>query len=113
MRKCPTCGNRKPRTAFTVGAPCCYRCAQRQRRTLTVHLERMHFSSHPEGIWELKVTLISSHGRRLTVGENYRFPWNFGADQACYGVAAAMVPAVQTLVRRAVTHPDFAGLLTP
>ena len=39
--------------------------------TLTGHLERMHFSTASEAVWELQVTLGSSNGHRLTIIENY------------------------------------------
>lgn len=81
--------------------------------TLTGHLERMHFETFARSLWELQVTLTSSNGRRLTVAENYEFPWRYIATHACNGAAAAMVPAAQALVRAAITHPNFASLLVP
>lgn len=36
--------------------------------TLTGHLERMHFSTGTEAIWEIMVALTSSNGRRLMTG---------------------------------------------
>src|SRR5689334_17672178 len=41
--------------------------------TLTGHLERMHFTTATESVWELQVTLKSSNGRQLTILENYPF----------------------------------------
>jgi hypothetical protein len=71
--------------------------------TLTGHLERMHFSTSTEAVWELQVTLGSSNGRRLTIVGDY----------ACREAAAAMPLAVQSLIRKAVQHPEFAELLQP
>jgi hypothetical protein len=79
--------------------------------TLTGHLERMHFQTFTKSEWELRVTLTSSNGRRLTIAEDYAFNWNFVGDYACREVATAMSLAVQSLVRKAVQHPDFAGLM--
>lgn len=79
--------------------------------TLSGHLERMHFSTASEAVWEVRVTLVSSNGRRLTVADEYPFNWHFIADYACREAATAMVLAVQSLVRKAVQHPEFAGLL--
>ena len=79
--------------------------------TLLGHLERMHFTTATEAIWELRVTLRSSNGRQLTIAENYPFNWHFAGDYACREAATAMALAVRTLVRKTVQHPDFAGLL--
>ena len=76
------------------------------------HLERMHFSTG-DAVWELQVTLSSSNGRRLTIAENYPFNWHFIGDYACREATTAMALAVQSLVRKAVQHPEFAGLLVP
>jgi hypothetical protein len=79
--------------------------------TLTGHLERMHFQTFAEAAWELQATLTSSNGRRLTVVDQYSFNWHFVADYACREAATAMSLAVQSLVRKTVQHPEFAGLL--
>jgi hypothetical protein len=47
------------------------------------HLERMHFSTSTEASWELRVTLASSSGRRLTIAEDYAFNWHLIGAQAC------------------------------
>ena len=41
--------------------------------TLTGHLERMHFSTAREAVWELQVTLNSSNGSRLSIIEQCPF----------------------------------------
>ena len=79
--------------------------------TLTGHLERMHFETFVEAVWELQATLTSSNGRRLTIDDRYGFNWHFVGDYACREAATAMALAVQSLVRKAVQHPEFAGLL--
>ena len=81
--------------------------------TLTGHLEQMHFETFSKASWELQVTLASSNGRRLAITEDYAFNWHFVADSACREAATAMALAVQSLVRKAVQHPEFAGLLAP
>jgi hypothetical protein len=80
--------------------------------TLSGHLERMHFTTGTEAVWELQVSVRSSNGRRLTITEDYGFNWHFIGDQACREATTAMALAVQSLVRKAVQHPEFAGLLT-
>jgi len=81
--------------------------------TLGGHLERMHFTTAGEAEWELRVTLTSSNGRRLTIAEDYAFNWHFDGISACREASTAMALAVQALVRKAVKHPEFAALLTP
>jgi hypothetical protein len=81
--------------------------------TLAGHLERMHFQTFSESAWDLQVTLSSSNGRRLTISDSYKFNWHFVGDQACREAATAMALAVQSLVRKAVQHPEFTGLLDP
>jgi hypothetical protein len=81
--------------------------------TLTGHLEQMHFQTFSKASWELQVTLASSNGRRLAIAEDYAFNWHFVGDYACREAATAMALAVQSLVRKAVQHPEFAGLLVP
>jgi len=76
--------------------------------TLSGHLERMHFSTAEEASWELRLALASSNGRRITVAKDYAFNWHFLGDYACREAATAMAPAVQTLVREAVRHPESA-----
>lgn len=80
--------------------------------TLTGHLERMDISSH-SGTWFTGMTLTSSNGARLTVADEYEFNWSFMADRACREATTALVPAVQSLIRKAVSHPEFAALLKP
>jgi hypothetical protein len=81
--------------------------------TLSGHLERMHFTTGTEAVWDIELALASSNGRRLRIVENYAFNWHYLADYACREAATAMSVAVQALVRRAVQHPEFAALLTP
>jgi hypothetical protein len=80
--------------------------------TLSGHLERMHFTTGTEAVWDIEVSLVSSNGRRLRVVENYAFNWHFIGDYACREAATAMSVAVQALVRRAVHHPEFAALVS-
>jgi hypothetical protein len=73
----------------------------------------MHFTTAGPAEWELRVTLISSNGRRLTIAENYEFNWHFDGMSACREVTTAMPLAVQALIKRAVQHPEFPALLAP
>ena len=61
----------------------------------------------------MHLLLKSSNGQQLALSADYKFNWQFGGDQACREVATSMPLAVPALIRRAVTHQDFARLLRP
>lgn len=84
---------------------------QRRSQPTPGHLERMHFTTGTEAVWDLRIALASSNGRRVTVSESYAFNWHFSGDYACREAATAMSVAVQSLVRKTVRH--FVGLLEP
>jgi hypothetical protein len=79
---------------------------------LTGVLDEFDFST-TEGRWKITLVLSSSNGQELTVTETYDYGFHFMGDVACRQTAHALTPAIQNLVRSAVQHPDFAGLLTP
>jgi len=77
---------------------------------LTGNLDRVDFSS-TEGKWMLAVTVKSSNGRALTVGNDHEYETSFIAEKACALTAQAFGPAVQTLIGKLVHHPEFPALL--
>jgi hypothetical protein len=78
--------------------------------TLTGRLDELDFSSNSSH-WNIALTITSSNGRALSVGERYEFAFTFGGDTACNEVAKAFVPAVQNLIGRVIQHPEFPGLV--
>lgn len=68
------------------------------------------FSSN-SGSWDLSVTVNSSNGKAVTVADHYEFHTSYSAVSACHNVADAFQPAVQSLVGKVVTDPDFRTLL--
>jgi hypothetical protein len=78
--------------------------------TLSGTLEHIDFSS-TSGTWDMRLTVKSSNGRSLTVNKQYEFTSSFIAETACNQAAQALMPAVQDLINKVVTHKKFAGLL--
>lgn len=65
------------------------------------------------GKWTLKMTLLSSNGRSLSVSEQFPFKANIAGQHACQ-TASDMYPyAVRNLIRKLVTSPNFKLLLGP
>ena len=63
------------------------------------------------GYWDIGLRLDSSNGQSLSVSNKYTFKSGFDAITACNATADALSPAVQDLIKAAVTHPDFSKLL--
>jgi hypothetical protein len=57
------------------------------------------------------MTIFSSNGKSISVNDHYAFAGNFVGEVACNQTAQALMPAVQDLIGKVVTHPDFAALL--
>jgi hypothetical protein len=64
------------------------------------------------GTWIIELTLTSSTGKKLEVNENYEFHSGFVANEACRNTAEAFSRAVQDLVGKAVSSPEFLGLVS-
>lgn len=79
---------------------------------IRVQVTALEFSSAGDAHWLLGLHLASN---TLPEGYNanikYPFSASFFADYACRDVAEAFAPAVQQLVRKAVTAPEFEQLI--
>jgi hypothetical protein len=78
-------------------------------------LNKIEFSSVSGltgGWWDLGVTLKSSNGKSVSAENRYEFKSGFDAITACNQTAQALGPAVQDLIKKAVSDPAFPGLLT-
>jgi hypothetical protein len=76
-------------------------------------LSQIEFSSSAgltNGYWLLGMTLKSSNGKSMTVDSRYDFKSGFDAITACNQTAQALGPAVQDLIKKAVTQPNFAAM---
>lgn len=81
---------------------------------LTGTLDRIAFSSTAGltgGWWDLAITLKSSNGKSLNAQNRYEFKSGFDAITACNQTAQALAPAVQDLIKKTVTDPQFQELL--
>lgn len=63
------------------------------------------------GTWDIALTLKSSNGKSMNATEHYQFHTSYSAISACHNVADAFQPAVQGLVAKVVTAPEFATLV--
>ena len=79
---------------------------------LSGSLDKTEMSS-TTSTWQLAATIHSSNGKSLQVSETYKFSGSmiFSAEEACLKAGNAFVFAVQNLIFRAVTAPDFRALL--
>jgi hypothetical protein len=81
---------------------------------LTGKMDKIEFSSSAgltSGWWDLSLTLNSNNGKSLSVQNKYEFKSGFDAITACNQTAQALGPAVQDLIKKAVSNPQFKTLL--
>lgn len=78
--------------------------------TLTGKLNALDFESMG-GSWNLDVTFVSSNGKSISIKDSYSYESSIIADSACQQTAQAFMPAVQQMIKRLITHPDFKSLL--
>jgi hypothetical protein len=81
---------------------------------LSGRMDKIAFSSTSgltNGWWDLAMTLDSSNGKSLSVENTYHFKSGFDAITACNQTAQALGPAVQDLIKKAVSDPNFKTLV--
>jgi len=81
---------------------------------ISASLSRIEFSSTSgltNGYWHLGMDLRSTNGKAISVDNRYDFKSGFDAITACNQTAQALGPAVQDLIKKAVTHPEFGTLI--
>ena len=84
------------------------------RVTITGTVNKLEFSSSYHltgGYWDIDLGLSSTNGHSMTVTEHYEFDSGFAAPEACRNTAEAFSRAVQDLVGKAVTSPEFPTLV--
>ena len=79
-------------------------------------LTEINFSSGHGGLlasgwWDLSLTLNSGNGKSMRVANRYEFESGLDRNVACDRTARALTPAVQDLIKKAVTDPQFGTLL--
>lgn len=88
--------------------------ASKPRVTLSGKLNKLEFSSTRNvtgGSWTIDLSLRSSNGRSMKTVEYYEFNSGFAAYEACRNTAEAFSRAVQNLVGKVVSDPQFAELI--
>jgi hypothetical protein len=73
-------------------------------------IEKIAFSSVSPANWEVVMRVSSNKSAGYTVAVKYDYDTSFDAFSACKNVADAFAPAVQELLKKVVTHPQFAQL---
>ena len=81
---------------------------------LSGSLNQVEFSSSSgltNGYWHLGMNLKSSNGKSMSFDNRYDFKSGFDAITACNQTAQALGPAVQDLIKKAVTSSEFTALI--
>jgi len=82
--------------------------------TLNGNLTKLAFSSSDglvNGWWNLAITLTGNGGKTLSAETTYKFPSGFEAITACNHTALALGSAVQDLIKKVATDPQFGALI--
>jgi hypothetical protein len=75
------------------------------------HLTFSSISGLTNGWWDIGITLHSENGQSLSISNHYSFPSGFDAITACNQTAQALGAAVQDVIKKAVSHPNFQKLI--
>jgi hypothetical protein len=78
--------------------------------TITGSLDKIDFSS-ASGKWNLGLTLSSTNGGSFSLEDEYAFSTSFYGETACNQTGQALMPAVQNLITKALSSPDFPALV--
>lgn len=80
--------------------------------TVTGHLDEVYGSTMlGNAYWEFKVKVKSSNGKSIDVVSRYDYESSYTAYSACSEMQRSYLPAVQGLVNKILTHPNFGELL--
>lgn len=79
---------------------------------LTGHLNAISANSSFGANWSFNFTVKSNNGKSITVNTVSEYTTSFAAYYACeHNMPKAFKPAVQTLIKDILNHPDFESLL--
>lgn len=73
-------------------------------------IDALSFSSTSPADWKITMRVSSPVSPGYTVSIDYPFDTSWAAGAACKNVADAFAPAVQELLHKVVTNPQFASL---
>jgi hypothetical protein len=85
----------------------------RSKIVLSGVVEGLELSTVASGYWAIDLRVNSTNGKSAFVREHYDFPVAFDGLTACKWAADAYLPAVQDLIGKLVTSPDFKALIEP
>lgn len=86
--------------------------SDRSAQTITATLDALSVDASAfsaTGEWSIRMTLIGV-GKPFTVSENYRFKSQNISSTTCDIASRRFAPAIQNLVEKIVSTPEFAGL---
>ena len=75
------------------------------------NIEKLDFSSVSPAYWDISMKVSSNLSPGYVVSIHYPFDTSWSAYSACKNVANAFGPAVQSLLKEVVSHPQFPGLV--
>ncbi len=75
------------------------------------NLDEFSFSSMG-GLWSLALTVTDNSGRSFSIREDYDYQSSWSGETACNQTAQALMPAVQNLIHKVVSHPAFREMIT-
>jgi hypothetical protein len=81
---------------------------------LTGAVTKVEFSTSAQvvnGWWDLGISLKSSNGQSMTIENRYDFEAGFSGASACNNASRELGTAVQKLVYKTITDPQFAALV--
>lgn len=80
--------------------------------TVTGNLDSVYGSTVlGNAYWEFKMKITSSNGKSFDIASRYDYESSFTAYSACSEMQRSYLPAVQELVNKIVTHPQFRELI--
>ncbi|MDL2284829.1 hypothetical protein LJC19_06790 [Oxalobacter sp. OttesenSCG-928-P03] len=80
---------------------------------ITGKITQISLSTLARGEWTIKMTLTSNNGRSISAREQMFFKSNIVGESACQVASDYFSFAVQNLLRKLITSPQFALLLRP
>lgn len=84
--------------------------APNSQSVINAKIDSIKFSSVSPASWDIVMSVSSSNSPGYSVSINYGFSTSWDAYSACKNVADAFGPAVQSLLGKVVTHPQFSTL---
>jgi len=80
--------------------------------TVTGNLDSIYGSTTlGNAYWDFKLKVISSNGKSFDIASRYDYESSFSAYSACSEMQRSYLPAVQELVNKIITNPQFKELL--